>query len=138
MDPDRGRPTDPPASAVLGAVALGGGIGALGRAGLAQLLPHPAGGLDTATIVSNVLGSLLLGALLVLVSEQGRGRPLLRPFVGTGVLGGFTTFSTYAVHARGLASQHPLLMVGELLGTVVSCVAAVALGVALARRWGRS
>src|SRR5206468_23399 len=50
----------------------------------------------------NVLGCGLIGVLMVLVGELWTGRRLLRPFLGTGVLGGFTTFSTYAVDLQHL------------------------------------
>ena len=47
-------------------------------------------------------GLRLIGVLMVLVTDVFMGLPLLRPFVGVGILGGFTTFSTYANEVRGL------------------------------------
>jgi Integral membrane protein possibly involved in chromosome condensation len=49
-----------------------------------------------------VVGCLLIGVLIVAVTEWTVAHPLVRPFLGTGILGGFTTFSTYAVDAEQL------------------------------------
>lgn len=136
VDPDEPAVLSPSTASVLAAIALGGGLGALARAGVAELLPHPSDALDVATLVTNVVGSMLLGALMVLLVEHRRGHPLLRPFVGVGVLGGFTTFSTYAVHARGLLADHPVLALAELIGGVVLCLVSVGVGVGLMRLWG--
>jgi CrcB protein len=54
----------------------------------------------------NLVGSLLLGMLEVAVTEIWRPHPLLRPALVAGVLGGFTTFSTFAVEAVELAQQN--------------------------------
>src|ERR687886_614869 len=55
-----------------------------------------------AILSTNVSGCLLIGVLMVLVTEVWTTHRLLRPFLGTGVLGGYTTFSTYAVDAQHL------------------------------------
>ena len=84
---------------MLAAVAVGGSAGSAARYEVALLLPHDAGtGVPWATLAVNAVGCLLIGVLIVLV--EGR-HPLLRPLLGVGVLGGFTTFSTYAVDAVG-------------------------------------
>jgi CrcB protein len=112
---------------VLGAVAVGGVLGAEARYGLARLLPTPAGGFPVGTLVINATGCLLIGVLLVLVVEAGRGHPLARPFLGVGVLGGYTTFSGYAVDAqRLLAGGHPGTAVAALVATPVLALLAVA------------
>ncbi|HEV7652777.1 MAG TPA: CrcB family protein [Actinophytocola sp.] len=87
---------------VLGVVALGGGLGALARYGLTVLLPTPPGGFPWATFLVNVLGCLLIGVLMVPVTEVHAAHRLVRPFLGVGVLGGFTTFSTYALEVHSL------------------------------------
>ena len=62
----------------------------------------------------------------MLVTDLWTGRRLLRPFVGTGVLGGFTTFSTYAVDIQRLVTGgRALLALAYLLATVVAALAAV-------------
>lgn len=119
---DEGRPW-----AVLAAVAVGGVLGAEARAGLAALLPSPGGGFPVATLLINVTGCLLIGVLLVLVVESGRGHPLTRPFLGIGVLGGYTTFSGYAVDVqRLLAIGQPATAVAALVATPVLALLAVA------------
>jgi CrcB protein len=119
---------------VLAVIALGGGLGSVARYGLARLWPTPAGGFPWATFNTNVLGSLALGALMVYVLEVWPPARYRRPFLGVGVLGGFTTFSTYMVETRGLlAGHHPALAFGYALGSLVAGLAAVWAGAALAR-----
>jgi CrcB protein len=120
---------------VLVVVAVGGVVGAEGRFGLQSVFPHPAGGFAWATFAINLAGSLLLGALMVLVSEVWPERRLLRPFVGTGVLGGFTTFSSYTVEVQqAVADGHPATAAAYLGGTLIFGLLAVWAGVAVATR----
>lgn len=120
---------------VLAAIAAGGALGSLARHVLRLLWSSPRYGFDWATFTANIVGCLLIGVLMVLVSEVWPGRPLLRPFLGIGVLGGFTTFSTYAVGARDLfAAGRPGLAGAYLVGTVIAALAATWLGVVAARR----
>src|SRR4051794_7335871 len=83
-------------------VALGGVLGSLARWGVGVAFPTPAGTFPWATFGINVLGSLVMGVLVVVVTEVYTAHPLIRPFLGVGVLGGFTTFSTFAVDAQSL------------------------------------
>jgi len=120
---------------VLAVVALGGGLGALARYGLAQALPTPPGGFPWSTFVTNVLGCFLIGVLMVLITEVWSAHRLLRPFLGTGVLGGFTTFSTYAVEIRGLLRPGEVpLAFAYLAGTLAAALLAVILAVWLTRK----
>jgi len=73
----------------------------------------------------------LLGALIIAVSEVWRPHRLVRPALGTGLLGGFTTFSTFAVEMRGLALPVALAYV---LTTVVGGLVLAAAGMAAVRR----
>ncbi|MGO4463582.1 CrcB family protein [Streptomyces sp. M-16] len=93
-----------PQGRVLTAIAAGGALGASARFGVSLLWPTGPGAFPWATFWINVSGCALIGVLMVLISEGGRSapHPLVRPFVGVGVLGGFTTFSTYAVEFSGL------------------------------------
>jgi fluoride exporter len=85
---------------ILGVVALGGVIGSLARYGLAEAIPHGPGEFPWATFVTNVLGCFAIGVLLARITP--RSHPLLRPFLGTGILGGFTTFSTFTYETFAL------------------------------------
>ncbi|MPZ86239.1 MAG: fluoride efflux transporter CrcB [Actinophytocola sp.] len=120
--------------AVLAVIALGGGLGALARYGLAELLPTPPGQFPWATFTANVAGCFLIGVLMVLITEVWSAHRLVRPFLGVGFLGGFTTFSTYAAETRALLSPGTVLTAfGYLAGTLVCALLAVAAGVWLTR-----
>lgn len=122
-------------SAVMAAVAAGGAIGAAGRYLVALALPAGSGAFPTATFVVNVLGCGLIGILMVLVTDVWIRQRLLRPFLGTGVLGGFTTFSTYTVDVQRLASTgHLAVAAGYLAATLAGALAAVWLTTTLTRR----
>ena len=112
-------------------IALGGGVGSLLRYGLAQAVRPAADGFPTATLITNVLGSLLLGMLIVAVTEVWRPHHLVRPLLGTGLLGGFTTFSTFAVEARGLGGG---VAAGYVVASLSGGLLAAAAGMALVRR----
>jgi fluoride exporter len=116
--------------AVLAVVALGGGLGAVARYGLAELWPTPPGTFPWATFVVNTVGCLLIGVLMVLITDIWSAHRLVRPFLGVGVLGGFTTFSTYAVEVRALLRPGAVpIAFAYLAGTVVAALLAVILGV---------
>lgn len=116
-------------------ISAGGVLGALARWGLNLALPTGRGAFPWATFTENVSGCLLIGVLIVLVTEVWLGHRLLRPFLGTGLLGGYTTFSTYVVDTQRLvAADAAGTALAYLLGTVVAALAATYLGVALTRR----
>jgi CrcB protein len=125
-DPKQRRELSP---ALLAVIAAGGVVGALARYGLSELLPHAPGTWPLATWLTNASGCLLLGVLMVLVTEAWPRKRYLRPFVGVGVLGGYTTFSTAMVDVRGLVSAgEPALGLLYLGGTVAAAVLATAAG----------
>nr|WP_063051485.1 CrcB family protein [Nocardia arthritidis] len=106
-------------------VALGGALGALARYGLAQGLPGRPGHFPLATFVTNVAGCFVIGVLMVAVTEIWTVHRLLRPFLGVGVLGGFTTFSTYANEVRGLLRPGTIVVAaGYLAGTLLCALLA--------------
>ena len=106
-------------------------MGAEARYGLAVALPHAPGEWPWSTLVANVTGCLLIGVLMVLVTERLRAHPLVRPLLGVGVLGGYTTFSTYTVDVlAGFDTGHAGPALLYLAVTPVLAVAAAAAGVA--------
>ena len=116
-------------------VALGGAIGTTARWALTSAVGTTSSRWPTATLIENVVGSFLLGALLEALlrrgAESSRGR-LVRLGVGTGVLGGFTTFSSLAIEMERLLAAGQVTLgllygaVSVLLG-VLACVAGIAL-----------
>ena len=123
--------------ALLSTIAAGGAVGSLARWGLGQALGPWLGttpAIPWATFTANVTGCLLLGALTVVLAERHPTSRRLRPFLGVGVLGGYTTFSTLMLEARDLfvsgRSGAALLYVAA---SVVLGLAAVVTGMQLAR-----
>jgi len=113
------------------AVAAGGVLGALARWAVGLALPGVPG-----TLAVNVVGCFAIGALLEVLTSRS-AHPLLRPFLATGVLGGFTTFSTYAIDAQRLLLDGQVgLGAAYLVGTVLAALAATWAGMRVAR-WSR-
>ncbi|HYO84918.1 MAG TPA: fluoride efflux transporter CrcB [Dermatophilaceae bacterium] len=106
-------------------IAAGGAIGAAARYLVGQQWPTPSGAFPASTLAVNVLGCALIGVLMVLITEVWSSQRLLRAFLGVGVLGGFTTFSTYAVDIQRLAA-------GAHAATALLYVAATPIGALLA------
>ncbi|MFV1878572.1 fluoride efflux transporter CrcB [Nioella sp.] len=100
-------------------VALGGAIGASARfaagVGIVRLVGHGAFPLGVITV--NVIGSFLMGVFVVAAAH--RGLTHLSPFVMTGILGGFTTFSAFSLEAVTLYER------GDMSGAVLYVVASV-------------
>jgi CrcB protein len=120
------------------AVMAGGALGGPARYGL-ELALSPGSPWPWATYVANVVGAFVLALLVVLIAEVWPPRRYLRPFVAVGVLGSFTTFSTWMVETADLASSGRAgLAASYLLGSLFAGLAAAALGLlagrALARR----
>jgi CrcB protein len=119
---------------VLGAIAAGGVLGAEARYGVALALPHAAGGWPWSTLVANVSGCLLIGVLMVVITELVTPHRLIRPFLGVGVLGGYTTFSTATVDTLSLVDAgRPVAALGYTLATPLLALLACGLGVVLTR-----
>ena len=93
---DRRRRTEP---AVLAAIALGGALGAPARYGVAQLIHVATDSFPWATFWTNLSGSFVLGVVLALLLERYPPSRFLRPFVATGFLGAYTTYSTFAIES---------------------------------------
>ena len=120
---------------VLTTIAAGGAVGATARQLVGEAWPSARGTFPWGTFLINVSGSLLIGILIAVLAHVPLQHRLLRPFLGVGVLGGFTTFSSYAVQSYDLVtSGHPLVAVVYLGGTVLTALLAVVTGVLLVRR----
>jgi CrcB protein len=119
---------------VLAVIALGGMLGASARHALELLWAASPEQWPWATLVTNASGCVLIGMLMVQVVEVGRSHPLLRPFLGVGLLGGYTTFSTYAAQTRTLWThgQRDISLLYLFL-TPALALASVVLGVVVAR-----
>ncbi|WP_260635819.1 fluoride efflux transporter CrcB [Streptomyces angustmyceticus] len=125
---ERGRRAAPwhGQGAVIGVVAAGGAIGATARYGAGLLWPTASGDFPWTTLTVNAVGCALMGVLMVVITEVRAAHRLVRPFLGTGVLGGFTTFSTYAVDIQRLVGGgRPAAALAYLAGTVLVALAAV-------------
>lgn len=114
-------------------VALGGAIGASLRfAGAVAIVRATGGGFPVAILSINVLGSCLMGAFVVW--SQQRGVTHLNPFVMTGILGGFTTFSAFSLEAFTLFERGHMGQAALYVGlSVVLSLAGLAAGVAVAK-----
>jgi CrcB protein len=111
---------------VLGVVSCGGVVGALARHGVQLAWPLRPGGFPWSTFTINVTGCLLIGVVMALVAEVWMGRRLLRPFLGVGVLGGYTSFSAYALDIeQTLVAEAPRVALVYLAATVVTALVAV-------------
>ena len=118
-------------------VGVGGAVGTLGRFGLTRALPA-GDGWPMATFVANLAGAFALGLLLEALVRRGpedEARRRLRLALGTGVLGGFTTFSSLAIEIERLGSGGSALL-GATYGlvSVLAGVACAGAGVVLAAR----
>jgi CrcB protein len=121
-------------------VALGGAGGSAARHGV-QVALGSVDRLPVGTLAANVVGAFTLGLLLELLTrpgaDHGRRRDL-RLLLGTGFLGGFTTYSAFALETERLvATGEPALALSYALATVAGGFAASVLGVATGRTWRR-
>jgi CrcB protein len=118
----------------LSAVAVGGALGALARYWVSGLLyKHMGTWLPYGTLGVNVLGSLLMGIVFAFV--QQRAVPdVWRLAVAVGLLGAFTTFSTFSLDTLVLLQQGAIARaVANVIASVALCLTAVALGIMLGR-----
>jgi CrcB protein len=120
--------------AVLIATALGAALGAPARYGMAQVIHVAPGSFPWSTFAVNVTGSFVLGMSMALILERFPPSRYLRPFVATGFLGAYTTYSTFAVETDLLVKQgHAALGVAYAAASLVAGFAAVWAGIWLAR-----
>ena len=118
-------------------VALGGALGAVSRYFVGTMFPRTAGAFPWHTLTVNVAGSFLMGIIaMVFVRRSDLGLQHLAPFVMTGLLGGFTTFSAFSLETYELIERGrfgaAILYAG---GSVLLGVSAFALSIFLLRGW---
>lgn len=120
------------------AAAAGGVLGAEGRYGIGLALTHRGQQFPWSTVVINASGCLLIGALMVVLLELTSPHRLLRPFLGVGVLGGYTTYSSFAVDVQRLVLAHrPAVAVSYVVTTLLVGAAAVWLSTVATQAVGR-
>ena len=119
---------------MLAAIALGGALGAPSRYGVAQVIHVAPNTFPWATFWTNVSGSLALGLVLALILERFPPTRYLRPFVATGFLGAYTTYSTFAVETDLLIKNgHAAVGLGYAAASLVAGFLAVWAGMWTAR-----
>lgn len=112
-------------------VALGGAIGAVGRYAI-SLIPIKTG-FPVLTLITNILGAVLIGFIVGIVSDNSEVSPNTVLFWKTGVCGGFTTFSTFSLEAFTLFESKAYLSGGiYVLLSVACCLVGIFCGKKLA------
>ena len=118
--------------------ALGGALGALARWAAAEALPTAPGGWPWATLLVNLTGCFLLGVLVAVLAARPPEPAWVRPFLAVGVLGGYTTYSAFAVEVVELVDDGAVApAAGYVVLSVVGGVTAVAVGALAGRRAAR-
>ncbi len=133
-----GRRVARPQLGILAAIAAGGALGTPARYAIEDAFPPQPGAFPTTTFVINVSGALALGLLLILLLERFPPTRYLRPLVGTGFLGAFTTFSTFTVEIVTLGRDgHVPMAVTYAAVSLGAGLVAVRTGMTLGRRLPR-
>jgi CrcB protein len=116
-------------------VFLGGGLGATARYGLQGVVHRLAGaGFPYGTLTVNLLGSLLIGMLMVSLEDRFASSPEMRLFLAVGILGGFTTFSSFSFETMALLRGGDFLAGGvNICASVAGCLGATWLGMVVGR-----
>lgn len=137
-DPSQRVETRPHSLDLLAVIAAGGVLGAEARYGIGAAIGESGSAFPWTTVLVNASGCLLIGVLMVAVLELARPHRLMRPFLGVGVLGGYTTFSTFAVDVERLIRDgRAAVALGYIAASVLLCLLAVVVGAALTRAVGR-
>ncbi len=118
-------------------VAAGGMIGAMARYGLGGWIGNATGGrFPYGTMVVNITGCLIIGFFLTLGYERFSWSPELRVFIAVGILGGFTTFSTFSFETISLLREGSYYLgILNMAASLVGCLVATVVGVILAKQF---
>lgn len=123
-----------PGPGVLAVVAVGGALGSLGRYAVGLGLPHRVGEFPWGTMVVNLSGAFAIGLLVAYLMDRPGSHPLARPFLGVGVLGGWTTYSAFAVDLLQFADAGRITaLLAYAVGTLLLGTLAVGAGTAAGR-----
>lgn len=119
----------------IAAIGLGGAIGAIMRHGVnVASMKFFGDGFPWGTLSVNVLGSFLMGLLIAIFAHYWQPSPALRVFLVTGLLGAFTTFSTFSLDASVLYERGALAPAAfYVMGSVVLSIGALFMGLMIIR-----
>ena len=117
------------------AVGLGGAIGAMARYGVSRVSMHLLGpAFPWGTLAANISGSVLMGFVIIWLSRHEPQSFAMRAFLTVGLLGAFTTFSTFSLDAVTLYKDRTLLIAcGYVMASVVFSIAGLLAGMSIAR-----
>jgi CrcB protein len=134
--PPRRRPSLPhPDAREIVAIFVGGALGTLLRAGLAEAFPHSATAWPWPTFGVNIVAAFLIGYSVTRLQERLPLSSYRRPLLGTGVCGGLSTFSTMQVELVNMLSAHAYgLAIGYSAASIAAGYAAIHLATAMVRR----
>ena len=118
------------------AVALGGAIGAMARFGVSKVATHFLGpAFPWGTLAANISGSFLMGVLIVWLSRHEPQTIAMRAFLTVGLLGAFTTFSTFSLDAVTLFKDRTLMIAsGYVAASIILSIAGLLAGMSFARQ----
>jgi fluoride exporter len=117
------------------AIFVGGALGTLARAALADAFPHAAAAWPWPTFAVNVVAAFALGYFVTRLTERLPLSSYRRPLLGTGICGGLSTFSTMQVEILEMISAHAwVLAAGYAAASIVAGYAAIQLATAMVRR----
>lgn len=117
------------------AIGAGGAVGAMARHGVSRAAMHLMGpNFPWGTLTVNAVGSFLMGALIVWLARHEPQPNALRAFLTVGLLGAFTTFSTFALDAVTLAKDRTLTVAGiYVAASIVLSIGGLAAGLTAMR-----
>lgn len=123
-----------PPARLLAAIAAGGAVGSVGRYAVGLALPHYPGTFPIATFLVNLTGAVAIGVLVGYLVARPHAPAYVRPVLGVGVLGGWTTYSAFAVEVVELMDAGRWAAAASYVtGTLFLGTLAVSLGARIAR-----